>query len=304
MTRTPRLAIGMPVHNGEGHLRQALDCHLAQTFEDFQIIIGDNASTDATPEICLEYARRDRRIVYHRHPENIGAAGNFNAVFRLSSAELFRWSADDDIMLPEYLARCIERLDADRSLSHCHCLTGEIDADGNRLGNQEELLTLVDSRPSRRLAASFRLIYPGSVWAVMRSECVARTALHGGYLGSDWNFIGEMLLQGGFGLVPEYLFFVRNHKGAFSFVGNQSTSKTARLRWFAPHARLPAFLSPACSIYWLLVAVMKHPLPAGERVACLGHIAARTGRKAARVLHISGAPLLIGGTLLLRAPTR
>jgi len=281
----------MPVRNGERYLRQALDAHLRQTFGDFQIVIGDNASTDATPEICLEFARSDERIVYHRHAVNLGAAGNFNAVFRMSTAELFKWSADDDVLLPGYLERCVELLDRDRRLSHAHCYTGEIDADGNRLGNQEDLLGLVDESPSRRLQASFRLVYPGSVWAVMRSAAVARTRLHGPYLGSDWNFIAEMLLQGGLGLVPEYLFFVRNHPGAFSSPANQGgTSKAQRLQWFSPGRRMPAFMSPAQSLYFFVEAVLKHPLPPRERLRCLRYIAARMGGKAARRLHLSGAP--------------
>jgi len=52
----------MPVYNGERYLKAALDSVLAQTFRDFELIISDNASTDATEEICREYAARDPRI--------------------------------------------------------------------------------------------------------------------------------------------------------------------------------------------------------------------------------------------------
>ena len=61
---SPRLSIGLPVHNGERFLAQALDCLLTQTFRDFEIIIGDNASSDRTPQICHAYAQRDHRIRY------------------------------------------------------------------------------------------------------------------------------------------------------------------------------------------------------------------------------------------------
>ncbi len=292
MSRPPRLAIGMPVRNGERYLRQALDCHLGQTFEDFVVHVGDNASTDATAEICLEYARRDPRIVHHRNPRNLGAAGNFNAVFRMSDTELFRWSADDDILLPDYFARCIERLDADASMVQCHSLIGVIDAEGRRVGNQDELLTLLESRPSRRLAASFRLVYPGPVWSVMRRQAVARTRLHGGYLGSDWNFLAEMLLQGGIGLIPEVLFLVRSHASQFSSTSFQTATKAERLKWFNPDARTPASLSAVWSLVHFVEAVLRHPMPARERVACLWHIAARTGRKTMRKAGLARSALL------------
>src|SRR5262245_8709621 len=63
---SPRLSIGLPVYNGERYLAEAFDCFLAQSFQDFEIIICDNASTDRTAEICRSYAQRDPRIRYYR----------------------------------------------------------------------------------------------------------------------------------------------------------------------------------------------------------------------------------------------
>ena len=73
---TPKVSIGMPVYNGEGFIHKALDSVQAQTFSDFELIISDNASTDATAEICKEYERRDKRIQYIRQPKNMGALFN------------------------------------------------------------------------------------------------------------------------------------------------------------------------------------------------------------------------------------
>ncbi|MEM4134638.1 MAG: glycosyltransferase, partial [Candidatus Micrarchaeia archaeon] len=81
--RNPLVSIGMPVYNGERFIRQALDSLLAQDYENFELIISDNASEDKTPEICLEYAARDKRIRYYRNEKNMGAAWNFKRVFDL-----------------------------------------------------------------------------------------------------------------------------------------------------------------------------------------------------------------------------
>ena len=59
------------VYNGENFVREAVESILGQTFEDFELIISDNASTDATQEICREYAGRDERVSYHRNSENM-----------------------------------------------------------------------------------------------------------------------------------------------------------------------------------------------------------------------------------------
>ena len=98
----PRVSIGLPVYNGERYLPQALDAILSQTFEDFELIISDNASTDSTQDICKSYAANDARVKYFRNSSNIGISRNFNRVFELSSGgEYFKWCAHDDLMAPD-----------------------------------------------------------------------------------------------------------------------------------------------------------------------------------------------------------
>ncbi len=111
-----RLSIGLPVYNGERFLSAAIDSLLRQTFEDFELIISDNASTDATGAICRGYADQDRRIRYLPTKENIGSAPNFNRVIELASAPYFSWAAHDDVRAPQYLERCVEVLDRDPSV--------------------------------------------------------------------------------------------------------------------------------------------------------------------------------------------
>lgn len=94
--RNPAVSIGMPVYNGAQYIREALDSLLAQTFTDFELIISDNASTDATQSICEEYAHRDPRIRYVRQAENKGALANFQFVLDHAQGGFFMWAAADD----------------------------------------------------------------------------------------------------------------------------------------------------------------------------------------------------------------
>lgn len=91
------ISIGMPVYNGAQYIREALNSLLAQTFTDFELIISDNASTDATQSVCEEYARRDPRIRYVRQSENRGALANFQFVLDQAQGEFFMWAAADDL---------------------------------------------------------------------------------------------------------------------------------------------------------------------------------------------------------------
>ena len=76
LSSLPRLTIGLPVYNGEQFLSEALDALLGQTYEDFELIVADNASTDGTAEIGRRYAEQDSRIRYIRHERNIGLIAN------------------------------------------------------------------------------------------------------------------------------------------------------------------------------------------------------------------------------------
>ena len=125
-----RLSIGMPVYNGERYLAEAFDCFLAQTFQDFEIVVCDNASTDHTAEICRSYAERDPRIRYYRNEKNLGAIPNFNRVFELSQSPLFKWAAHDDLYHPRYLETCIRILDENPDVILAHSKTAFVDDRG------------------------------------------------------------------------------------------------------------------------------------------------------------------------------
>jgi hypothetical protein len=103
---TPVVSVGLPVFNGAAHLREALDCLLHQTFSDVEIIISDNASTDATAEICQEYVAADSRVRYFRQEHNMGAFSNFDFVLTRATGQYFMWAACDDWWAPS----CIEQL--------------------------------------------------------------------------------------------------------------------------------------------------------------------------------------------------
>jgi glycosyltransferase involved in cell wall biosynthesis len=113
----PRVSVGLPVYNGEAYLASTLDSILNQTLTDFELVISDNASTDATSEICTAYAAEDGRIKYTRNDRNIGGARNYNRVFALASAPYFTWHAHDDLIGERYLERCLEPLEKDSSVA-------------------------------------------------------------------------------------------------------------------------------------------------------------------------------------------
>lgn len=108
--RHPLLTVGLPVFNGERYLGNAIECILSQSFQDFDFIISDNASTDGTEEICRHYARRDRRIRYHRNAVNIGGAKNSDLILGMAKTEFFATASHDDYFSLNYLEACLAKL--------------------------------------------------------------------------------------------------------------------------------------------------------------------------------------------------
>ncbi len=69
----PQVSLALPVYNGEKFIEEAIHSILRQDYQDFELIITDNASTDRTEAICRDFAASDRRVKYVRNDRNLGA---------------------------------------------------------------------------------------------------------------------------------------------------------------------------------------------------------------------------------------
>ena len=214
----PRVTIGMPVFNGEKYLEEALDAILAQTYQDYELIISDNASTDNTPSICRAYVSRDKRVRYYRNKENMGVVANFNRVFQLSSTEYFKWSACDDVIASDYLLKCIEILDAAPSVALCHSRTGRINECGKLIGNYDVKLRVDSLKPHERFGDLICMSNDAWVlqYGLIRSDMLRMTQLFGRYIGSDRNLLAEIGLIGRFYIIPKLLFSRREHSKSYT----------------------------------------------------------------------------------------
>ncbi|MCM0589094.1 MAG: glycosyltransferase family 2 protein [Gloeotrichia echinulata DEX184] len=207
----PRLSIGLPVYNGDKFLKEAIDSLLNQTFEDFELIISDNASTDKTEEICRAYAAQDQRIRYYRNKTNIGCACNFNQVFELSSCEYFKWAAYDDLHAVNFLSKCIEVLDQNPTIILCHSQVYFIDEHGRFLQNYDIKLKTDSPKPQERFHELLTKHFCYQCYGVVRASALRMTPPMGSYGAADAIFLLRLGLFGRFYEIPEYLFFARSH---------------------------------------------------------------------------------------------
>ncbi|WP_049559278.1 glycosyltransferase family 2 protein [Nonomuraea sp. SBT364] len=105
MPSSELVSIALPVRNGADRLEGVVRSVLAQDHPDVELVISDNASTDRTEELCRDLAAGDPRVVYHRHPENVGLLNNFIHAARISRGAFVRWIGDDDRLDPACVSR-------------------------------------------------------------------------------------------------------------------------------------------------------------------------------------------------------
>jgi hypothetical protein len=266
-SNAPRVSIGLPVYDGERYLRAALDGLLSQTVADFELIIADNASTDDTEAICREYGGGDPRIRYLRTPTNVGSLRNFNLTFGDARGAYFKWAAHDDLLKPEFLARCLEPLERDPTVVLSHSYTRIIDEHGTAIGDYaNDLGHASDARPSRR----FRDVLAEDRWCfefygAVRASALRSTRLLGGHVGADRRFSPSSLCAAALQRCPTTCFSAETTPNAqFVGFGPSSTCRLRESRARGPHRVLP---------HWRILveyarAVHGAGLPAAERAHC------------------------------------
>ena len=267
----PAVTIGMPVYNGARYLEEALRSILSQTYRDFELLISDNASTDATEDICRRYAAQDERIRYSRNAENLGAAANYNRVIHLARGRYFRHAAHDDILAPTNIERCVEVLDASPDVVLAYPRMIMIDAAGKQIDTREHSLELSDARPSERFAKYAYQCDEGSmcdpVFGLFRTSVLRKTKLLGAYIAADMILLGEMALRGRIVEIPEYLFFERYHDEG-SVLSNPTLDD--RAAWFDLKSR-GKLINQAPHFRWLwelCAGIERASLGQRERLRC------------------------------------
>jgi len=171
----PSVTVVIPTYNRAGYLRRALDSVLSQSYSSLAILVPDNASTDDTSAVVAGYA--DPRVRYLRRPENIGWLSNFNESLKLVDTEYVTILGDDDIMLPDSLARSTRILEQYPNVGMVHSAFNIIGAEDEVLTERADWTqgltedTLEDGAEfiRRSMLASCRVCSPSSV---MRSAAL------------------------------------------------------------------------------------------------------------------------------------
>jgi len=263
-TADPIATFGLPVYNGENFIARAIGSILAQDCPNFELVIGDNGSTDGTEEICREFAAKDARVSYHRSPENRGAAWNYTRLVPLARGRYFKWASHDDMIAPGYLRVLSGELDASPNAVLAFPLAIFIDENDDqlRVHHEDEEWDIRDQSPSVRMGrvlGTLGLCNP--IFGLMRTDILRATRIIGAFDAADILLLSELALHGELHFVPEPLFYRRMHDN-MSRRALKNPEDVAK--WFDTSAR--SYSLPWTRLWFEHVdAIRRVPLSSAER---------------------------------------
>lgn len=261
-----KVSLGMPVYNGENYLAQAIESVLKQTYSNWELIIVDNCSTDATSKISLNYSQLDSRIQYIKNPTNIGAAPNFRKALTLATGTYFKWIAHDDLYHENWIQVCVEALNKDPQIVLAYTKTIIIDDAGKKLQSYSDAFTCNQKNAFQRFKdILIHLGYCHAIFGLMRTSVIKNLAPIGNYQASDAVYLAEITLHGHYCQLDFEYFFRRKH--------NKSSSESISTaedwaKWFDPLNPKKLHLTRWDMLrgYWR--AVNGAPLSLLEKIQC------------------------------------
>lgn len=113
-----KVTVAIPTYDGEAYIGEAVKSVLAQTFQDYELLVVDDRSSDGTLDIVRSFS--DSRIRVVRNDERLGLPGNWNRCLSLAQGEFLTLFHQDDVMQPQNLEQKVERLTSGPDIVFVH----------------------------------------------------------------------------------------------------------------------------------------------------------------------------------------
>lgn len=202
------VSLVLPTCNGSRYIQQSLRSVLTQTYQHWQLIIVDDGSNDATPDICQKLAAQEPRITIATNPSNLGLPASLNRGFSMARGSLLTWISDDNILAPHFLSSFVQAFNEDASLEFAYSPYYIIDANGTNLG-----INRASIRCSVEDLGHVNCIGASSMY---RSSLAQRVGEYDVdlFLVEDWDYWLRCLTQCRIKRLDPVLVFYRQHPGS------------------------------------------------------------------------------------------
>lgn len=216
-----KVSIILPTFNGALYINKSVDSILNQDFEDFELIVVDDASTDNTPVILKEYKKRDERIRVLHNNRNKKLPRSLNIGFHQAKGEYFTWTSDDNFYRNDAIKKMVKVLDEHKEVDIVYCKYFIIDEKDKIIGssvlNKPSMLYIKNC-----IGACF--MYRRNVHEVLRGFDINK------FLFEDYDFWLRAYDYGfNFYGINENLYYYRLHKNSLTEQRKKEIDKVTKL---------------------------------------------------------------------------
>ena len=203
-----KITIALMVYNEENDLDEAIQSIYEQNFENIEILVGNNASTDNSSAIIEKYAQKDNRIIHINRERNIGALSNWNDLVDRAKGEYFVMAGGHDKWSPDYLQNLSKELDNNKDAVLAYAKTTWIDKNGKVIIKPTTLLdTSGLSYIGKFVSIMFSNQHP--IMGLIRVESIRNTRKQLEIIGSGEIFLQELVQIGDFVVVENERWYRR-----------------------------------------------------------------------------------------------
>lgn len=195
---SPLVSLGMPVFNEDRFIRSALEALVNQDYDNFEINIYDNCSTDNTQSICQEFSDKYSFIRYMRQPKNIGAAENFKYAQENATGKYFMWVAGHDLWSDNLITECVSALESNPTATISFATSNWIDEHSSPINTKQS--GWADTRGLSPIARFHYCLWGNMhpILGLIRLQSLSESKPVQSVIGADLVVLSELSLKGDF----------------------------------------------------------------------------------------------------------
>ena len=129
------VSIILPVYNGERYLAEAIESVLTQSYEEIELIVVNDCSTDSSENIILQFCKKDNRIKYVKNESNCKLPKSLNNGFAVAKGKYLTWTSDDNLFHKDAIERMVSFLNKNEEIGMVYCDYNLIDEHGKYIDN-------------------------------------------------------------------------------------------------------------------------------------------------------------------------
>ena len=200
MKTFPLVTIGIPTYNRPKGLKRALYSVVNQTYQNLEIIVSDNFSTDKDIEKVIHEFQSDERVIFVRQIENKGFIKNFNFLVDAATGDYFMWLADDDWLDLNYVELCLDFLMKNFEYAAAYGSTRIYTYDEKFIGIEPKIDLSQDSGRGRVKFYLENIIYNGCFTALVRKAFKSQLVMDD-IIAIDWLVVSRISYLGKYKLL-------------------------------------------------------------------------------------------------------